>query len=151
MAADFYTNFAFFLDKEIYGEDVLKDIRELMKIMDKIDDCQNQDFPEWFDVDTVDGHGCKFEMDNGGLYISHEESGNPETIADIIRQALKHNNSDACVGFQYAFTCSKPIPDEFGGDAVFITKDDVEWSRNYLWLSRKIEKHMQEQQAAPTP
>jgi hypothetical protein len=158
--ADFYTQFAFYLENEIYGEAVLKDIQE---IMEKIDDCQKQgsepDFPEWFKVDDHDakkfsdyGHGCKFEMDQwrGYLSISHDESGDPEMVADIIRQALKHNNSEACVGFEFANTCSTPKHGEFAGGAFFITKDEVEHTRNYLWLSRKMDEHRSEQ-ANPAP
>jgi hypothetical protein len=158
--ADYSMKFAFFLDKKKYGDAVLKDIQEIMR---KIVDGQKQktepELPEWFEVDDQDvetffdiGNVCNFEMGHSGLHISHGPSGHgdPETAAYIIRQALKHNNSDACAGFQFAYTCSVPRLDEFGGGAVFITKDEVKWTRNLQWLSQKMDEHKSEQ-AAPTP
>jgi len=72
-----------------------------------------------------------------GLWITGEENINDELAANFTQMLLQYFDLDICVCFGVAYTCSKPRLDAFGGDAVFVTKKEVEYISSTQWLSKK--------------
>ena len=77
------------------------------------------------------------EVDADGFYLYSEESGNTDHAIAILSAFLRKFAPDNAIGFEAAFTCSKPRPGEFGGVAVFVTANGAEWMSTGDWLFRK--------------
>ena len=63
----------------------------------------------------VDDHRC-------GVWFSHDESGNVEHLAEIARALVEELEIDKPFYCSWAYTCSKPRIDEFGGGAFVIVR-----------------------------
>ena len=57
----------------------------------------------------------------------HADYGNPDHVAWLVQKFLKQFRPDQCWSLTYAGTCSKPRIGEFGGGAVFVTANKIEW------------------------
>ena len=83
--------------------------------------------------------GCTFEReDPKTLWISNDESANVNALSAVIQAALKKFKLNDRVGFEYAFTCSKPRLDAFGGGATIVTKDGFDYTSTSMWLDKKM-------------
>lgn len=64
-----------------------------------------------------------------------------EVHADItacyIQAVLKQFNINRSVRMNVAYTCSRPIPDGFGGDVCIITRKDIAWLNVDEWIVNK--------------
>jgi len=90
----------------------------------------NNDYdPEW------DSLGFKYsflnDFDNKvlgrHLWVYAEEFGNPDNVVWLVQKFLKKFRPGQCWSLTYAITCSKPRVGEFGGGALFVTTDKIEW------------------------
>ena len=79
--------------------------------------------------DDLDDIGFEFQYDGTGgeLYLYAEEHGAPDNVVSYIETLLRRNLALGPVFFEWAYTCSKPRPDEFGGGGALITKDKTYW------------------------
>ena len=83
--------------------------------------------------------GCNFERsDPKTLWISNDESANINALSAVIQEALKKFNLKDKIGFKYAFTCSNPHLDAFGGGATVITKNSFDYISTSMWLDEKM-------------
>jgi len=144
--ADYYTEFSVelgnltkeektwlvdFLDE--YPEDKYED-EKFMKEWTKprkqvIKEAMVDDVECWPEVDYIGESGC--------LYLFSEESRNPDFTAYVIQEFLKKFRPDDYVTFEWAYTCSKPRPEGFGGGAAFITAKKVSIMGTSNWLYQK--------------
>lgn len=74
--------------------------------------------------------------ESDGYWFHSDESGDPEQLALFIHHLIEKFDLPP-FGFDWAFTCSKPRIDEFGGGAVWITKEGFEWLSTSNWLYEK--------------
>lgn len=82
----------------------------------------------------------------GDLLIFSDNGGDSsvELTANLVQWVLQHaGGAPESVGFEWASTCSKPIPDGFGGGCVFITATDQRWMNTSNALAQLA--------GAPTP
>lgn len=72
---------------------------------------------------------CYYEehLGNPGVYIADQYGSIPEAMPEVIRKHLAENDPGRKVIISGNYGCSKLRVDEFGGWAVGITKDVVEW------------------------
>lgn len=91
---------------------------------------------------------CDRERVGRRLWLYTEESGNTETVTRVVQAFLKRFRPADCFALSYAITCSKMRVGEFGGGAIFVTTDSVEWIDSYDWVEEKQEewKRMTNQQ-----
>lgn len=68
-----------------------------------------------------------YEFDKGSVVLYSEESGNVDDVAQLISRFLRRFHPQSCFVLQWAMTCSRPRPGEFGGGCCVITKDDRIW------------------------
>lgn len=105
---------------------------------------------EYLDFDHYDLSCFSMDFDliveEGGLWLSHDESIDIENAAYFCSFIMKHFDMDTFLSVTAAFICSKPRLNEFGGTAAFITKDGVDWLSMDNWLNQK-EKEFSEKAA----
>jgi hypothetical protein len=78
------------------------------------------------------------------LYVYSEERGSVEQVAELLCNLLAEFDSDRACKVEWADTCSKPRPDNFGGGAAFITAEGIEWFSTGKWLHEMTEAHEKE-------
>ncbi len=85
------------------------------------------------------GSSTTFEAgETSALYVASDESGDIEVVVAIVQATMARFDLPGAVHIQWANTCSKLRPGEFGGGAVVITKDDEEWMTTSRWVDEKI-------------
>ena len=94
----------------------------------------------FYDAESL-GFTYHFEEDDKSLSFIAEESGEPESVAIFVQQFLHHFNLKTCFTLAWAATCSRPLVGNFGGGAVYVTADSIEWVNTFDWTARKIAAH----------
>jgi hypothetical protein len=61
------------------------------------------------------------------LWFYTEEWGYPELVAHLVQKFLKRFRAGDCWSLSYAVTCSKPRVGEFGGGAMFVTANEIQY------------------------
>jgi hypothetical protein len=84
--------------------------------------------------DFEDGYTPSWRVEDDGIWIYAAESISVDLMVVILQAYLKKFHPNSFIGFQWADTCSKPRLDEFGGGAVYISADDVEFMSTGRWL-----------------
>jgi hypothetical protein len=132
--ANNYTQFSFKLP---WDKTIMDDVYEGFCLMGEDTDeaiaLKKEIFGDDWDLDfTING------IDIEENYISCEENGCIENLVTFLRYYMNKHNIQGKFGFEYAFTCSKMCPDQFGGGAVCFSKDDEEWMNCGTWLAEKM-------------
>jgi hypothetical protein len=65
------------------------------------------------------------------LWLYTEGWGDASNVAWLVQKFLKKFRPDQCWSLTYSTTCSKPRIGEFGGGAVFVTADTIQWQNAY--------------------
>ena len=73
------------------------------------------------------------------LWIRSDESVQVEALATIIQSYLRRFDIQEGVGFEYAFTCSRPRLDAYGGGACYVTQKGLRWMTTGRWLGEQEE------------
>lgn len=135
--ANNYTLFSFAL--EITEPERTEWLRQAFAAIDTEGDGEPAPPPEGFETASLEIYGfpCTFEVEGSTAYFYSDESGDVEVLTSVLQQFLVHFNIDKGIGFEVAYTCSKPRPGEFGGGAVWITHEGVEWLSTGTWLAEK--------------
>jgi len=92
-------------------------------------DCDDYD-PAWDDLGfqyAFDDDDRKSAEWGRHLWIYAEDHGDVGRVAHIIRKFLKQFRPEQCWSLTYATSCSKPRVGEFGGGAVFVTANEIQW------------------------
>ena len=118
----------------------------------------------WADLDPRPDYGeefgfcCQFCDDEPGenwgrhLWFYTDEWGDPELVAHLVQKFLKRFRPNDCWSFGYAVTCSKPRAGAFGGGAVFVTANAVEYfsDGDFLEKAREAFERAKQPDRAPT-
>ena len=63
------------------------------------------------------------------VHVYAQFNGDIEYTTQVLQAYLNHFNLSDVIDFTYASTCSKMRPNEFGGGAVIVSKDEIDnWS-----------------------
>ena len=74
---------------------------------------------------TLEPMGFDYEFEKDGLWI-HSENATPELVAEFVQRFLAKFHPDKMFAFSWAYYCSKPRLDEFGGGAAIVRADGYE-------------------------
>jgi hypothetical protein len=77
----------------------------------------------------------EYVVDEAGNEVEHMEDDLVAAFQEIIKAS---NGEIPYITMEMSFSCSKMMPDGFGGAAAFITADDCEWINTGSWLEKKI-------------
>jgi hypothetical protein len=97
------------------------------------------------DIEYPDEQGFEHEFDDGSewddwgrhLWLYAEESGEPQHVARLVQQFLRHCRPDQCWSLTYSITCSKRRVGEFSGGACFVTADEIKWQDAYRFVEEQ--------------
>jgi hypothetical protein len=106
------------------------------------------------DLALMDALGVSVEKGSDGLanlfnenyctsgYIETEDGEKEVTEDDLytmLQELIKRSNGELkFITHEQAYTCDKMCPGQFGGSAVIITADDIQYSGTSSWLERRI-------------
>ena len=78
---------------------------------------------------------------DGRYYLFSEESGLGNGFDGVLQEILQGlpEKEYPYITYEYACTCSKMRPGEFGGGAMFITRDTINWTNSGSWLRQQEE------------
>lgn len=80
------------------------------------------------------------------LVIYNDDQYNPMTpLANLMQAFIREFRSKECFGLDWSYGCSKSHVDAFGGGAMFVTAEKIEWFYTRSWLEDKgaeFEKEM---------
>ena len=83
-------------------------------------------------------HGFHEDHDTGGwgrhLWLYAEDWGDASNVAWLVQKFLKQFRPNQCWSLTYSATCSKPRVGEFGGGAVFVTADTIQWQNAHDFI-----------------
>jgi hypothetical protein len=98
-------------------------------------------FTTWVDEFGLEyGTGINLEKHRDKWYLYCEnglDEGGDAVLQDLLK-ALPTGITH--ITYEYAAHCSKLRPDEFGGGACFITRDDIQWTSTSMWLHQQRQK-----------
>ena len=100
--------------------------------------------PDGFDPEDAERDAFQYEFcddgrsGSGGRYVWFyvDETGDPEPVVHLVHRFLKQFRPHECWSLTYAWTCSSLRVSEFGGGAVFVTADGIEWEDADWFLKR---------------
>lgn len=87
--------------------------------------------------DETDTLGFDWKFEDDGLWIVAELNGNPDHVAHFMQMFLQKFRPKDALCFSWATTCSRPLLDEFGGGAAFITAKKIQWNNVWDWADQK--------------
>lgn len=62
-----------------------------------------------------------------------------DDLIALFQVIIKDSNGELpWISIEQAYTCSKMLPDGYGGSAIFITADDMQFSSTSQWLEQRI-------------
>lgn len=144
--ADYFTTFSF----EISKKDVDFSLEDIAQLIDAYREREYDNLPTWykdkfsiddFGEDTVEEYmNIGYRLENDFLWIYSKEYPNIDSLASIIHSVMKHYNSKKYISFEYAFTCSKPRTDGFGGGAAFINSSEIKFFNTDNWIWEQIKQ-----------
>ena len=87
-----------------------------------------------------EGFALSIQPEHGGtkLWIRDDVTGDPEHVIQFVKRCAAAFGLTGRWGFQYAYTCSRPHPDAFGGGAHVLdlaTGETVAWTYTGGWLA----------------
>lgn len=86
-------------------------------------------------IRDIEGARCLY-------YLYFEEylgSSGTVILQHILKSLPEKEYPFICI--EFAITCSKMRPDNFGGGAIFITRDDIDYFNTEDWIERKVEEY----------
>lgn len=109
---------------------------------EKVDEEILEIFPDWEDYLDV---GFRTEMEPSAgeknqfdLIVFCDESGNVDHAANFVQAILQRFDPKGKVGFQWADTCDKMRPDQFGGGACVVTATSTKFMSTFQWLEKEL-------------
>jgi hypothetical protein len=98
------------------------------------------------DEDIADfGIGCQAEVEKGGVWFHGDENCNVQSVESIAKELIEQLELDKPFYCSWAYTCSKPRIDEFGGGACLVRRGkDTVWIDAMSYLQDIVYKEKQE-------
>lgn len=136
--ANNYTHFSFHLP--LTPEQVAA-LTALQERVDAIIFGEAEPSSEW--EESLTDHsssGFTIHEAHDGVIIASDDDGNVELVIDLMQTFIQQHAPDLVVGFEWANTCDKKRPGQFGGGAVVITATDITSMNTSLWLDQQLKK-----------
>jgi hypothetical protein len=86
------------------------------------------------------GTGCDWFYRPDRLWVSADESAEPDAIAAVLQHTLRHFELAGAITLQWSWDCSKLRANAFGGGAAMVTATSIETFTTAEWLDRQLAK-----------
>jgi hypothetical protein len=97
------------------------------------------------DPDGFECIGCLVDVERTGVWFRGEESINLESVEAIAKELVERLEIDEPFYCSWAYTCSKPRIDEFGGGAFLVRRGkDTVWIDAMHYLQQLVYDEKQE-------
>jgi len=97
---------------------------------------------EYYQLDLDDeGPDFQWKIEERALWIYADEYGNPDHAARFVQLFLKEFHPEGSFSLTWSTTCSKSEVGAFGGGAVFVTAEYIEFSDTHGWCEEQRRKH----------
>ena len=111
--ANNYCESSSFLDLD---KDKLERAKEIVeRVIASIEGEDDEGLPE-------DYFGVEVDFEDSGIWFHHDESINTDNLEVLVKALLEELEIDEPFTFSWAYTCSKPRIDEFGGGACVVQR-----------------------------
>lgn len=90
------------------------------------------------DEDNDCPHVCGYEIEDGGIWLSAQESFDADALAEILCEFQKKFNYEDPIVITSAEFCSKLRVDEFGGSTIVIYQGQAHHMSTHRWADEKI-------------
>jgi len=84
--------------------------------------------------------GFEHRFYENDLVLYTEESGDLEAIIPLVQAFIQQFRPDFKFTLTWAGTCSKPRCGEFGGGAIYVDRDTVDYINAWEWAQRRVEE-----------
>jgi hypothetical protein len=115
-----------------------------MELLDEIESAVEDEIPLDKGLYKIfEGSGCvdfQWSIDDNCVYFFSEESGDPEQVMLLVQLFLHKFRPDEKFSMQWAFTCSKSRPGQFGGGAAVATKKGIKYLDVGRWVQDQLEE-----------
>ena len=81
------------------------------------------------------------EQYKAGIVFYSEECGSPDEASMFLQEFLKRWRPRGSIGFDWAYSCSKPRVGEFGGGACFVPATDTKFYSTSEWVNMMDLRH----------
>jgi hypothetical protein len=122
--ADNYTQFSVEVPLR-KGKDVLAEVGRLID-EGHAERAKADEEGRYDDLDAI-GFEFQYQLTESPLLLFAEEHGSPDDLVSFIEILLKRNLAIEPVMAEWAYTCSRARPGEFGGGGALITKTGTYW------------------------
>lgn len=69
------------------------------------------------------GSDFTVQTDEAGWIYCYGSDVNPDPIAELLRTWLRRHSINQTIAFEVAYTCSRPVTDQYGGAVVLVTPE----------------------------
>ena len=83
---------------------------------------------------------------DGNLYVYAEESGDVELVGRVLYEMLKAAGSDQILALEWAETCSRGRPGEFGGGVLVVSREGTDYETTGE-MRQRLERKIQRKRA----
>jgi hypothetical protein len=127
--ADYYTHFSFVVD--------VKNREQADGLKKMLTDAANEELLKDEDELLSTPWSLEDEGDLTIFWIRSDESGQVDLIVDILAKWQEDFKYEQPICFEWAYTCSKPRLNAFGGGSVLIHKGEAHYTNTFDWLTKK--------------
>jgi hypothetical protein len=135
--ADYLTRFSFMIPATTEAE--REWAAELVDAIERNDDDPPPIVKAVFG-DDIDGLYFELEMQDDGLWVHSDDTGSVDQVIALVQYFLSRFRPITAIGFSWAYTCSKPRVDSFGGGAAYVTATRVAHVNTTVWLAAQAEQ-----------
>lgn len=104
--------------------------------------CKDLEQIQWLENELArasDGcPACDFNRQADGVWIYSEDNADIEALVKVVCEFQQRYPTHEPWGFTWAYTCSKPRVDNFGGGGVVIYEGEAEWMDIRTWCGVRM-------------
>lgn len=107
----------------------------------KPDEDPEAELPPWWDEEATSlGFDFKIYREGREVLLYAEEHGNVELVAEFIFAFVTKFRPDAIFAVEWAETCDRMKPGEFGGGACLISREGIQWQATSTWVVQESQR-----------
>lgn len=95
--------------------------------------------PDILETFAGEDAGVEIKGEYGRISVCDNDSAHTDLVASLVQQILREFDPAGAVGYEWSYTCTKPVAGGFGGGAAWVTADEVQIHGTSDWLHAREE------------